>query len=211
MNKYIIRFEKLENLKYVSHLDFLRFIQRAMRRAGIPLSYSKGFNPHPIISFALPLAVGVSGLAELFEIGIEAEMDPEEIKNKINTALVPGLKITEVTKSEGNNFSKIRWALYKITPENMPSQKQIEAFLSLDEITAEKNTKKGIKTVSVKEDIFSIEINDNSLMCILSAGAERNIKPSLFAETLKNYIPDYDPGYCTYLRIKLLDDKKIYI
>ena len=67
-NNYFLRYEKTENVKYVSHLDFVRMFGRALRRAHLPIAYSEGFNPHPLLTFALPLSVGYTSECEIIEL-----------------------------------------------------------------------------------------------------------------------------------------------
>ena len=88
---------KQGRIKYVSHLDMFRLMQRAVRRAEIPLWYTEGFNPHPYISFLLALSLGTEGLREPVDIRIVDDMTPDEIKNRLNGAMPEGLKIEAVT------------------------------------------------------------------------------------------------------------------
>ena len=95
MKKQII-FSKDGRLRFVGHLDMMRTMQRAMTRAGIKLSYSQGFNPHPHMSFASPLALGASGENEIMEIRIENEMSDREIFENLSRELPNGLHVKAV-------------------------------------------------------------------------------------------------------------------
>ena len=75
--RLVVKYTKGEKVKYISHLDFMRLVQRALRRAEIPVAYSKGFNPHPRLSFASALAVGTTSDGEYLDIILEKEMDPK--------------------------------------------------------------------------------------------------------------------------------------
>lgn len=211
MSKYIFTYKKEGIARYISHLDFLRAINRTFRRAGIRVTHSQGFNPHPLLSFALPLALGITSECEAFEAILdETDLSETEIMDRLNYALPDGIVIISVKKTETkNNFADICKAEYIVTPENMPSSKQIELFLSQAEIIMDKKTKKGIKEIDIKQDIYSILIKDNCLHIILSAGNERNIKPMLVLDAMNKYIPEFNSGYCTYHRCKIFvkDDK----
>ena len=82
--KYRIQFSKTGRLKFIGHLDLLRTFQRVLKRAQIPLAYSQGFNPHPLLSFAHPLALGSTGLREYMEMQLEKEMEEKEILARLN-------------------------------------------------------------------------------------------------------------------------------
>jgi radical SAM-linked protein len=88
-----LRFRRGEEVKYISHLDLMRLFVRACRRAGLPLAYSGGFSPTPVIAMALPLAVGVVGEDEVLEIGFSAELAPEEVLMRLRPQLPPGVEV----------------------------------------------------------------------------------------------------------------------
>lgn len=92
--RYRIRYSKEEAAKFISHLDMLRTFERVVRRAGIPVSFSRGFNPHPRFSFGFPLSVGVSGLEEYVDIDLDTEVSPEEVAQALDRAMPPGMRVT---------------------------------------------------------------------------------------------------------------------
>ncbi|HBV98746.1 MAG TPA: hypothetical protein DEF36_17150 [Desulfotomaculum sp.] len=92
--RYRIRYSKEGAAKFISHLDMLRTFERVVRRAGIPVSFSQGFNPHPRFSFGFPLSVGVSGLEEYVDIDLDTAVSPEEVAQALDRAMPPGMKVT---------------------------------------------------------------------------------------------------------------------
>ncbi|MDR1065692.1 MAG: TIGR03936 family radical SAM-associated protein [Oscillospiraceae bacterium] len=98
---------KLGAAKYISHLDFMRTARRAFIRAGIPLRYSEGFNPHPLMSFALPLSVGQESVCELLDFELAGEMPPDALK-RLAAALPEGITATEMY-SGGQKPGLLRW------------------------------------------------------------------------------------------------------
>ncbi|MGN1202066.1 MAG: TIGR03936 family radical SAM-associated protein, partial [Eubacterium sp.] len=96
MREVRLRFSKQGRLKYISHLDINRAMARAFKRAGIPLWYTEGFNPHPYMSFSLPLSLGVESLCESVDIRLIDEISNDEIKDRMNAVLPENLKILEV-------------------------------------------------------------------------------------------------------------------
>ena len=115
MAKHILKFTKSENVKYVSHLDMVRLFGRAMRRAGLEISFSQGFNPHPIMNFAHPLGVGISSDCELIEIGVEGEITSAEILEKLAPKMPDGFGLVAAKPSEIKSpFAGLKFAEYEI-------------------------------------------------------------------------------------------------
>lgn len=90
-----IAYAKLDESKYIAHLDLARVFERAMRRAGIPIAYSEGFNPHPKLSFGSALAVGVEGEREYLDVELDHEMDLKEILGRLQEQLPAGIRLLE--------------------------------------------------------------------------------------------------------------------
>ena len=101
MSNYVLKYRRGEEVKYISHLDFVRMFHRAVRRSGLPMAFSQGFNPHPIMTVAMPLSVGVTADGEFMKIGFEGEFSEAEIKSALNTALPPGFEILRAKKVAG--------------------------------------------------------------------------------------------------------------
>ncbi len=203
MHKYSIRYAKRGDAKFVSHLDFLRLIQRAMRRAGLPLKFSEGFNPHPCLSFAHPLGVGITGERELFEVELTAPC--EDIVARLAPKMPRGIEILEAVECEKNRFSLVARAMYTVQPEVLPSKAQLEAFLEKREILTEKKTKSGVKTADIRPDIFDASLQDDLLLLCLAAGSSANLKPATVMDAMAEQLPGYAPGFCRYTRLMLMD------
>lgn len=174
---------KQGRIKYVSHLDMFRLMQRAVRRAEIPLWYTEGFNPHPYISFLLALSLGTEGLREPVDIRIVDDMTPDEIKNRLNGAMPEGLKIEAVT-TPVYKPAAIAFGSYRVYYGGVTESELFDA-LTCGELTCEKSGKKGnkkiIKTVNVSEHIKSFEIRAEDgktvLDVVLPAGSVFNLNP----------------------------------
>ncbi len=203
LHKYVVRYSKEGDAKFISHLDFLRAIGRAMRRANLPLKYSEGFNPHLCLSFAQPLGVGIAGENEWFEVELIAPCD--DIPQKLARVMPRGIRILEARAVERNRFSALSRADYIVYPENMPSSSAVESFLAQPEIVVEKKTKSGAKQTDIRPMIFSIVPDGDSLTLRVAAGSTVNLKPQSVMEAMALYIPSYTPGYCRYVRTALLD------
>lgn len=150
--------------KYISHLDLMRCMTRAIKRAAIPAWYTEGFNPHLFITFALPLTLGVESLCESMDIRLTEEMGFEEVKNRLNVNLPDGIRITNVAVPV-YKANDIAFAEYKITFHTRKNEKiknEIEEKLLCDELLAEKMGKQGkrkvLKTINLKEFVNSYSV-----------------------------------------------------
>ncbi len=187
MPDYLVRYEKTGNAKYISHLDFLRTFNRVLRRSKVGIAYSQGFNPHPLLSFALPLSVGVTSECEMLEMTLEKERPNEEIVKMLNDAMPDGIRVLDAHPSPGKLAKKIRYAIYQVKAVPMPDAKQIESFMALSEVIMDKKTKSGIKECDIREDIISVEWTPDALIMKLSAGSQANLKPDLVLHAIEKY------------------------
>ena len=96
-----VRYAKRGRLRFTSHRDFSRAFERALVRAQVPMAYSSGFNPHPRISYAGAAPTGSASEAEYLEIGLAVEIDPDDVRARLDEALPPGLDVLEVVPSAG--------------------------------------------------------------------------------------------------------------
>jgi len=202
LNNYYMRYEKTENAKYVSHLDFVRMFGRAMRRAHLPIAYSEGFNPHPLLGFALPLSVGYTSECELLEITLTEAVPCEEIMHRLNSVLPIGVKINEVFEGK-SRMKKLEIARYAVYPEKTPSG--IALFMAMDEIRIDKKTKSGVKECDIRPDIKDIKVTCGKIEMVLSAGSRANLKPEVVISAMNKYISGYSSGDCHYHRMEIYD------
>ena len=186
-------FEKTGMAKFISHLDTVRCITRAMKRACVPIWFTEGFNPHAFLTFAMPLSLGFESLCETVDFRLMEEVDLKELAERVNDALPVDITVKEIYIPEMSP-NDIRWAEYKIVfnnPDKLLSEKA-EAVLSSDEILVLKKAKQGRKKVekevNIKEHIKSSElIEDNNkliLKTVLSSGTSVNINPMLLIGAL---------------------------
>ena len=214
MREVRLRFSKTGRLKYISHLDINRAMSRALKRAQIPLWYTEGFNPHPYMSFSLPLSLGVESLCESVDLRIIGDITNDEIKNRLNNVLPQDIKIVDVYDDFRDN-SEIVYSdyVYKFEfKDNEAAFEKIKNVLSSDEIIALKKGKQGRKRVMKETNIksfidkYSISIrNDVIVLNIrLLAGPEKNLNPSLLFDTIIRLI-DMDFEWKCIARISLLD------
>ena len=214
MREVRLRFSKTGRCKYISHLDINRCMARAFSRAEIPLWFTEGFNPHPYMSFSLPLSLGVESLCESVDLRIIGDITNDEIKYRLNNVLPQDIKIVDVYDDFRDN-SEIVYSdyVYKFEfKDNEAAFEKIKNVLSSDEIIALKKGKQGRKRVMKETNIksfidkYSISIrNDVIVLNIrLLAGPEKNLNPSLLFDTIIRLI-DMDFEWKSIARISLLD------
>ena len=202
-------FEKRGSLRFISHLDMNRFFTRVMRKSGLDIWYTEGFNPHPYITFALPLSLGFESTYEIVDFRVNDEnLSFSEIENAIK-AVVPSEIVIIKAVNPVLKTGKIAFTKYNIEFANENDSKEFFAFLSKESVVISKRTKRGeIKEMDVAEKIESVaEITPNTVELILPAGND-NINPStLVAAFAKEKDTDIT---VSYLRTALLDSDKNY-
>ncbi|MGI5850669.1 MAG: TIGR03936 family radical SAM-associated protein [Caldicoprobacterales bacterium] len=197
--RLVIKYTKEERVKYISHLDFLRLVQRAIRRADIPVAYSQGFNPHPRLSFASALAVGVTSEGEYLDIYLKDDMDPELLCNKMNEKLPSGIRFVEgriVDEKLPSLMSLIERAEYAIVlpgevPQKFNLPSVIGEFLSQQEIWAVRTNRKGSRQIDIRPMIHGMDAFERDgnivIKAIISSGSKANLRPDLLINALFDF------------------------
>ncbi len=193
-----IWFKKMGMSRYVSHLDLMRAMSRTLRRANVPLWYTEGYNPHPYMTFSLPLSLGMESLCESMDIRIEGESTNEEIFDMLKGAMPPGIEIISVDEPEFDPkyiaFGEFD-ILFDCDKKADSVKSLIEDMLSQDELIVQKLGKKGrhkvLKDINLIEFIKSYSVSlmgeRVKLTITLPAGSTTNVNPSLLAdEVVKN-------------------------
>ena len=162
--KMIVVFEKTPRLRHIGHLDLMRAMQRALRRSGLPLRYSQGFNPHILLTFAAPLSVGMPGKREIMEVPIEGEMTEEAFLEKLRPALPPELPCLAARAVDDRHpapMAQLAAAMYEAELDEVPDglAEAIPAFLAQDNIPAIRKTKTGMKPCDIRPMIYDLSLN----------------------------------------------------
>lgn len=186
--KIRIKFTKETSVKFLGHLDIMRFFQKCFVRAHVKMLYSEGFNPHQKLSFALPLGVGITSSAEYLDADIEDGQDLLQIKEALNKASQGAFNVSDIRKVEERAeslMSIVGAASYEISCCN-DTLKIPVSFIDAPSVNVTKTTKKGSKEVDIKP--FIIDMNmDKTLKLTLLAGSENNLKPELLLKALCDY------------------------
>jgi len=184
--RIIAKFEKREAVRFVSHLDVQRVFQRAFRRADIPLAYSQGFNPHPLLSYATALAVGYTSEAEWLDIKLERRMEADEFAYAVNRVLPQGFRILEAIEApEGlpTLTGLMCAARYELSIDCDVDTNLLKAAvekLLTGSICVEKRTKSGMKRVDIRPQVLAAEMMGESaaltVLGVLNAAEGLNIE-----------------------------------
>lgn len=196
MLKVRIKFRKNGVMKFIGHLDIMRYFQKAIRRAGIPAAYSGGFSPHMIMSFANPLGVGVTSDGEYFDLELREPMTSKEAVKRLNEQMVEGMEVVSFVeipddkKSKGMTIVAGADYLTSVKDSSFPDgwQEKLSAFAALEEILGMKATKKSEMEVNIRPMIYEIEARENQIFMRLATGSVQNLKPELVAETFAKYL-----------------------
>lgn len=191
-----IKFKKYGALRFIGHLDVMRFFQKAIRRAHIPIAYTGGYSPHMIMSFANPLGIGITSEGEYFDIELKESISSAEAVSRLNAVMVEGIEvlsfrqIAEEKKMTGMAIVAAADYLLDLVPGTLPDdwETQVDAFLSQSEIRILKQTKRSEKEVDIKPLIYRMEVQDHKLFMQLAAGSVENLKPGLVMEAFCRFL-----------------------
>jgi len=216
--RYRIYFTKIGAARFIGHLDLQDLVQRAFKRTKLPVSYSEGFNPHQLLSFAAPLPLGTAGFGEILEIFMTEQAAPDAIVVALNAQMPGGitvLRAQEVNATGKGAAALARAATYRIIfPGDAELAEKLGKIaaqvLAADKIEIEKKTKKGRAIADIRPDILELSRTfADGKICInavLSTGSTRNLKPELLVEYITtNCIIDTDS--IIYERVDILLDE----
>ena len=166
--KVRIKFSKEGPVKFVGHLDTMRYFQKAIRRANLPVAFSGGFSPHMIMSFAAPLGVGTESLGEYFDLELAETVPTSEITRRLDAVMVEGVHVLSTRQVEdgkaGKAMSLVAAADYYVEfrPGKEPEiswKDKISDFLAQPEIKVMKKTKRSEKEIDIRPFIYKMELH----------------------------------------------------
>lgn len=213
--KIRIKFSKLGHMRFIGHLDLLRYFQKAMRRAGVPIKYSEGFSPHQIMSFASPLSLGIEGYAEYMDIEIHDDkvtQNTDGYMEALNQNMCEGMEVLSfkrLPEDAKNSMACIAKAKYKAVVYDIPQEldipKKISEILASSELIVDKKTKTGIKPTDIRPLIYDLSMEEDSISMYIANGSMQNLKPELLLDLLLSNGEDASVKYKLY-RLDLFDE-----
>lgn len=206
-------FEKMGNARYISHLDLMRVFQRAFKRAGLPLTHTQGFNPRASVSIALPLSLGVESKCELLDFELEQPVACEEIREKLNAALIEGVHIREVynqgQKLKNLTLLQSRLILEYDRPLPEDAVTQIQSLFSRPELVVEKKGKNGVTQQDIIPMLRSLSVSKSDdrevELAVLHSCQNPSLNPMQISVAIAKFLPKLAPDYVRCFREELFD------
>ena len=166
VQKLRLRYAKRGRLRFSSHRDFQRALERALRRANIPMAYSAGFHPHPKVSYANAAPTGVASEAEYVEIGLTRECDPDEVCRLLDEALPPGLDVVEVVQARTSEFTqRLEASLWQVELRDVPlalARTAVERLMAAEEVQVERLTKDGVRRFDARGAVLVAQAHEGA-------------------------------------------------
>lgn len=189
--KVRVKFAKHGPVRYIGHLDVMRFFQKCIRRAGLDIAYTGGYSPHQIMSFAQPLGLGIESDGEYMDIELNSAESSAVMQERLNAVSVPGIIITDVKllpQKAGNAMASVAAASYTVRfregrEPSFDYVSSFEEFLAQESILITKETKKSKLEVDLKPGIYSASVDsEGCFFLLLDASSSGNIKPSMLIQ-----------------------------
>ena len=184
-----MKFKKHGCMKFIGHLDIMRYFQKAIRRADIDIAYSEGFSPHMIMSFAAPLGVGLTSEGEYVDLQVNSCVSSKAAVDALNSVMVDGMEVVSfklLPENVKNAMSSVAAADYFVkwregyVPENW--EEKFNAFLQKEEMLIVKKTKRSEAEVDLKPMLYKTELRDGGIFMQVACGSVNNLKPELVME-----------------------------
>lgn len=189
-----IKFTKFGPIKFIGHLDVMRYFQKAIRRAGLDIKYTNGFNPHQIMSFAAPLSVGVESMGEYMDIEMNSIISTDDVKLRLNQCMAEGIEIVDVSvlpDNSKNAMASVTAAIYSVVFRDSYSldfslKKAVDKFNNANEVNIQKQSKKSDAVIDLKPAVYELNADDDKRMVTMkvNASSSGNIKPLYVVQSL---------------------------
>jgi len=209
-------FEKKGNAVWISHLDLMRLFQRAFKRAGLPLTHTKGFNPRPSVSIALPLSVGIESVCELLDFDLDGEQIPcDEICSRLNAVLVDGIQVLSVYENGGKlkNLALMDCCITADYDCGIPegAEQKLAELFSGGSVIVEKKNKNGITQQNIIPMIRSLSVVRDEEKLLLRARIHcqnPTLNPAQMIQAIERYLPEYAPDHTQICRLEIYDEQE---
>lgn len=214
--KVRIKFKKYGSLRFIGHLDVMRFFQKVMRRAQIPIAFTAGYNPHMIMSFASPLGIGLTSEGEYFDIELAGHISSAEAVQRMNAVTADGIEVVsfrQIAEEKKMTGMAIVAAADYLTDCRCPetgaafTQELVAGFLGQQEIVVTKQTKRSEQETDIRPLIYQMELTKQGIYLQLAAGSAQNLKPELVMSALCRFAGIEEPSIAwTRCRLEMYAD-----
>jgi len=187
VQKLRVRYAKRGRLRFTSHRDIQRSLERALRRTGVPMAYSAGFSPHPKISYAGAAAMGAASEAEYLEISVTQQLDADKVRDALDAAMPPGLDIVEVVTATGGSLADqleaSEWQIELAGVSPAEADAAVIKFLDQDTVEVERMTKSGLRRFDARQAVVRLAAeggkSDDREPCAILRLVVRHVSPAV--------------------------------
>ena len=197
--KVRFRFQKTGSAAFISHLDLMRTLGRALSRAEIPAAKTNGFNPHAYISIPCALSLGYEGWFEMADIGLDADYPVESIPEKLNAVLPDGIRVTEAYRVTANPRD-IAMAEYNLRFASDLDREKVCEVLQQKPLVVMKKSKRSEEEKDISGLIAQVEPVENGIRALLCSSTSESLNPRLLVAALEKYAPELQLGHVTMAR-----------
>ena len=184
-------FEKGERIRHIGHLDIQRSVQRGLRRSGLPVAYSNGFNPHILITFASALSTGACGTREIMDVTMAEEVTAEEFLERMNKAMPPEMRLSEARVLDQKHpalMASLRAAKYDLLIRDQEQAEKLAAaipdMMAKETVMAMRKTKTALKECDIKPLIHELKSEGQHILATLTLTEREACKPGMLTEAL---------------------------
>lgn len=210
-------FEKTGLAIYISHLDLMRLFQRAFKRAGLHLTHTQGYNPRPSVSIVMPLSVGVESRCELLDFTLDGDsVSDEEIKERLNQALVPGIRVLQVYQdgSKTKSLAYLDCEVFLEYDTGVPkdARERVEELFAKPSLLVEKRGKNGVTEQDIIPMICSMDVkqeNENTLVLHTRVCCQNpSLNPAQLIAAIEKYLPECKPDFSRCCRCEIYNTEE---
>ncbi len=191
-----VRYAKRGRARFASHRDIGRAIERALRRAEIPMAYSSGFTPHPRISYAGASPTGAASESEYLELGLAARLDPDRVRDLLNQALPDGIEVVGVAEGSGTLADLLTASCWRLDLPGVTAsiaEQAVDTLLAQTEHLVERMTKTGMRSFDVRSAILRLRVEGEGLIELISAIGAPLVRPDDVVAALTAVSPAFRP------------------
>ena len=176
---YRVRFTKTGKMRFLSHHDLMRLFERALRRTGLPLRMTEGYNPHPVIAFPTALGLGIESVDEILEFELSSWSAPRQIEKLLGEQLPEGVAVASAEAFDRKQRSFVNYVEYEasIPAQGEGLRDRIAAFLALKECPVERASDKGSKTVEIRQYVMALDLEEDRLYLRIRVTDQGTAKP----------------------------------
>lgn len=213
MDKIRLVYERTGRAVWISHLDMMRMLQRAMNRAGVPIRYSEGFNPHALVSILMPLSVGTESLCQMVDIRVKEDVDLSALPQRLTAVMPEGIRFRKAYEN-GAKAAQLKWlrveGVWEYDANNAAEAEAVCRELFSGPVSVMRRTKRGEGLLELNEHIrelsFCAEAEGRMRVCALVSAADPVVNPDLIAAAVRQHRPDFAPSQARFCRIALYDN-----